>query len=53
MKKSIEVVKSEIRAKLLFWNNIQSTKVKVGLILLFIDLILLFINTNLPSAKLK
>jgi hypothetical protein len=26
---------------------------QICLILLFIDLILLFINTNLPSAKLK
>ena len=46
MKKSIEVVKNEIRAKLLFWNNIQSTKAKVGLILLFIALIGLKVFTT-------
>jgi hypothetical protein len=46
MKKSIEMVKNEIKTKLLFWNNIQSKKVRVALIFLFIGLIGLKIFTT-------
>ena len=33
MKESINTVKKEAKAKLLFWNNIQSKKLKIALIL--------------------
>ena len=46
MKESINELKSELKAKLLFWNNIQSTKVKIALLLLFIALIGLKVFTT-------
>ena len=46
MKEAIDEVKSELKAKLLYWNNIQSNKVKVALILLFIGLIALKVFTT-------
>jgi len=46
MKKAIDEVKSEVKAKLLYWNNIQSKKAKVALILLFIGLVALKIFTT-------
>lgn len=46
MKKSVEIIKNEIKAKLLFWNNIQSKKVRVALIFLFIGLIGLKVFTT-------
>jgi hypothetical protein len=46
MKDSINELKSEFKAKLLFWNNIQSIKVKVALSLLFIVLIGLKVFTT-------
>lgn len=46
MKKAIDEVKSEAKAKLLFWNNIQSRSVKVALILLFIALVGLKVFTT-------
>ncbi|OUS29992.1 hypothetical protein A9Q98_05565 [Thalassotalea sp. 42_200_T64] len=46
MKEGFEEVKSEIKAKLLFWNNIKSKKVKASLILLFLGLIGLKIFTT-------
>ena len=39
MKQAIDQVKSEVKAKLLFWNNIQSRKVKAALVLLCVGLI--------------
>jgi hypothetical protein len=46
MKDSINELKSEFKAKLLSWNNIQSIKVKVALSLLFIALIGLKVFTT-------
>jgi hypothetical protein len=46
MKDAINDIKSEIKAKLLYWNNIQSKKAKVGLIILFAGLIALKIFTT-------
>ena len=46
MKKAIDEVKSEVKAKLLFWNNIQSRSVKVALILLFMALVGLKVFTT-------
>jgi len=46
MKEAIKEVKSEIKAKLLTWNNIQSGKAKVALIILFIALVGLKIFTT-------
>jgi hypothetical protein len=46
MKESINELKSEFKAKLLFWNNIQSLKVKIALSLLFIALIGLKVFTT-------
>jgi len=46
MKEAIKEVKSEFKAKLLKWNNIQSGKAKVALIVLFIALVGLKIFTT-------
>jgi hypothetical protein len=46
MKEAINDIKSDIKAKLLYWNNIQSKKAKVGLIFLFVGLIALKIFTT-------
>jgi hypothetical protein len=46
MKESIEEVKTEVKAKLLFWNNIQSIKIRVALIFLFIALVGLKVFTT-------
>ena len=46
MKDSINELKSEFKAKLLFWNNIKSIKVKIALSLLFITLIGLKVFTT-------
>jgi hypothetical protein len=46
MKEAINDIKSEIKAKLLYWNNIQSKKAKVGLIILCVGLIALKIFTT-------
>lgn len=46
MKESIEELKSEFKAKLLFWNNIQSRKVKIALLFLFLGLIVLKVFTT-------
>lgn len=46
MKESINELKSEVKAKLLFWNNIQSMKVKIALLLLFMALIGLKVFTT-------
>lgn len=36
MKEDIAELKSEFKAKLLFWSNIKSKKLKIALIFLFI-----------------
>jgi len=46
MKESINEVKNEVNAKLLFWNNIQSKKLKMALVLLFVALVGLKIFTT-------
>ena len=46
MKESINELKSEFKAKLLFWSSIQSVKVKIALCLLFIVLIGLKVFTT-------
>ena len=46
MKEAISRIKSEVQAKLLAWNNIQSDMLKVALIFLFIALIGLKVFTT-------
>jgi hypothetical protein len=46
MKEAIDEVKSEVKAKLLYWNNIQSKKIKVALIILFAGLVALKVFTT-------
>ena len=46
MKESIEEVKSEIKARLLYWNNIKSKKMKVFFIVIILGLIGLKIFTT-------
>lgn len=46
MKKAINEIKTEVKAKLLFWNNIKSRKLKVALVFVFIALIGLKIFTT-------
>ena len=46
MKESIDEVKNEVRDKLLLWKNIQSRKVKVIFIFLFLGLVGLKVFTT-------
>ena len=46
MKEDIAELKNEFKAKLLFWNNIKSKKLKVALIFLFVGLIGLKVFTT-------
>ena len=46
MKEAIDEVKSDVKARLLYWNNIQSKKVKVALIFCFAGLITLKVFTT-------
>jgi len=46
MKEALEEIKSGVKTKLLYWNNIQSKKVKVTLILFFVVLAALKIVTT-------
>ena len=46
MKEALEEKKSGVKTKLLYWNNIQSKKVKVTLILFFVVLAALKIVTT-------
>jgi len=46
MKEDIAESKSEFKAKLVFWNNIKSKKLKVALIFLFVGLIGLKVFTT-------
>jgi hypothetical protein len=47
MKEGIDELKSEFQAKLLFWNNIKSKKIKAVLILLCFGLIGLKVFTTI------
>jgi hypothetical protein len=46
MKESINEVKSEVNAKLRYWNNIQSKKNKIALLLVFIGGVALKVFTT-------
>tara|TARA_B100000767_G_C19471242_1_gene412192 strand:- start:118 stop:294 length:177 start_codon:yes stop_codon:yes gene_type:complete len=46
MKEVINELTDEFKAKLLFWRNIQSKKVKVALLFLFVALIILKVFTT-------
>ena len=46
MKEAIDEVKSEVKAKLIYWNNIKSNKVKGALILFFAGIIALKVFTT-------
>jgi hypothetical protein len=46
MKEVMNELTDEFKAKLLFWRNIQSKKVKVALLFLFIALIILKVFTT-------
>ena len=50
MKESIAEVKKEIKAKLLYWNNLKSSKAKVALIIVTFGVIVLKIFTLLFSV---
>ncbi len=47
MKKNFDELKSELQAKLLFWNNIKSKQTKALLILVFFGLIGLKVFTTI------
>ena len=46
MKEAIDEVKNEVKAKLLLWKNIQSRKVKVIFIFIFLGLVGLKVFTT-------
>tara|TARA_B100000809_G_C14885198_1_gene440644 strand:- start:475 stop:651 length:177 start_codon:yes stop_codon:yes gene_type:complete len=46
MKESIDEIKNELKAKLLYWNNLKSRKIKAAVILLFLGVIVLKIFTT-------
>lgn len=46
MKDGFNEVKSEVKAKLLFWHNIQSTKLKVAVVFLFLAIVGLKVFTT-------
>jgi hypothetical protein len=46
VKEDIAELKNEFKAKLLFWNNIKSKKLKVALVCLFVSLIGLKVFTT-------
>ncbi|MGO2130372.1 MAG: hypothetical protein ACTH4U_16685 [Pseudoalteromonas prydzensis] len=47
MKEDIDELKSELQAKLLFWNNLKSKKIKVIFILIIFGLIGLKVFTTM------
>jgi hypothetical protein len=47
MKESIAEVKNEIKAKLLYWNNLKSRKIKFAVIVLSLGIIMLKIFTTI------
>ncbi|MEW6982514.1 hypothetical protein AAD001_07660 [Colwelliaceae bacterium 6471] len=51
MKDAINEVKSEVKAKILFWNNIQSKRAKVALIFVCITLIGLKVFTTVLTFE--
>ena len=51
MKEAIDEVKNEVKAKLLLWENIKNTKVKVILIFLFFGLVGLKVFTTVLTFK--
>jgi hypothetical protein len=51
MKEAIAQIKTEAKAKLLFWNNMQSKKAKVALIFLTIALVGLKIFTTVLTFE--
>lgn len=50
MKEAINEVKSKFKAKLLFWNNIKSRKLKVALVFLFLSIVALKIFTTVLTV---
>lgn len=46
MTEGFNQVKSEVKAKLLFWNNIQSRKLKVAIVFLFVAIVGLKVFTT-------
>ena len=50
MKESLAEVKNEIRAKLLYWNNLKSSKAKVALFIVILAVIVLKIFPLLYSV---
>ena len=46
MKKAYNEVKSEVKAKLLLWNNLENRKLKMAFVLLFIAIVALKIFTT-------
>ncbi len=50
MKESLAEVKKEIKAKLLYWNNLKSSKAKVALFIVILAVIVLKIFTLLFSV---
>lgn len=47
MKEEIHQVRNEVKAKLIFWKNIKSKKIKVAIIFLFVALIGLKVFTTI------
>jgi len=47
MKESINEVKSELKAKLVYWNNLKSRRVKAVVIVLSLGIIMLKIFTTI------
>jgi len=51
MKAAIDEVKSELKSRLLYWNNLKSKKVKAAAIILFLGVIALKIFTTLLTFE--
>lgn len=51
MKESLDEVKNEFRAKLTYWNNLKSRKIKAAVIVLFLGVIALKIFTTLLTFE--
>ncbi|WP_418607099.1 hypothetical protein ACNSN2_09045 [Pseudoalteromonas sp. US3C1013] len=50
MKEDIDELKSELQAKLLFWNSLKSKKIKVTFIFIFFGLIGLKVFTTMLTV---
>jgi hypothetical protein len=46
MGKAINEIKEEVKAKLLYWNNIQSSTAKIALVFIFVGLVALKVFTT-------